>query len=163
MTIMITAMSKNLCCRHYLLASCPSGSKWPPRAFPMVAARIETWVWVVVMLMATILTVSCLVFARNMIKIKISTTCYTLSSKSTGLVLCTVLILIFGSHHFFVIQITCIGHEKWLEHNQKCFLPVLYNVHLLSLEARGDVLTDYRIDQELTWQTAARMHNIASS
>ena len=43
------------------------------------------------------------------------------------------------------------------------FLPVLYNVHLLSLEARGDVLTDYRIDQELTWPTAARMHNIASS
>ena len=101
MTIMITAMSKTLCCRHYLLASCPSGSKWPPRAFPKVAARIETWVWGVMMLMATILTVSCLVFARNMIKIKISTTCYTLSSKSTGLVLCTVLILIFGSHHFF--------------------------------------------------------------
>ena len=121
MTIMITAMSKTLCCRHYLLASCPSGSKWPPRAFPKVAARIETWVWVVVMLMATILTVSCLVFARNMIKIKISTTCYTLSSKSTGLVLCTVLILIFGSHHFFIIQITYIGHEKWLEHNRRFF------------------------------------------
>ena len=96
---MITAMSKTLCCRHYLLASCPSGSKWPPRAFLKVAARIETWV---MMLMATILTVSCLlVFARNMIKIKISTTCYTLSSKSTGLVLCTVFILIFGSHDFF--------------------------------------------------------------
>ena len=121
MTIMITAMSKTLCCRHYLLASCPSGSKWPPRAFPKVAARIETWVWGVMMLMATILTVSCLVFARYMIKIKISTTCYTLSSKSTGLVLCTVLILIFGSHHFFVIQITCIGHEKWLEHNRRFF------------------------------------------
>ena len=45
MTIMITAMSKTLCCRHYQLASCPSGSKWPHRAFPKVAARIETWVW----------------------------------------------------------------------------------------------------------------------
>ena len=114
MTIMITAMSKTLCCRHYLLASCPSGSKWPPRAFPKVAARIETWVWGVMMLMATILTVSCLVFARNMIKIKISTTCYTLSSKSTGLVLCTVLILIFGSHHFLLFRSHALGTKSGL-------------------------------------------------
>ena len=114
MTIMITAMSKTLCCRHYLLASCPSGSKWPYRAFLKVAARIETWVWVVVMLMATILTVSCLVFARNMIKIKISTTCYTLSSKSTGLVLCTVLILIFGSHHFLLFRSHALGTKSGL-------------------------------------------------
>ena len=155
-------MSKTLCCRHYLLASCPSGSKWPPRAFPKVAARIETWVWGVMMLMATILTVSCLVFARNMIKIKISTTCYTLSSKSTGLVLCTVLILIFGSHHFLLFRSHALGTKSGSSTIED-FLPVLYNVHLLSLEARGDVLTDYRIDQELTWQTAARMHNIASS
>ena len=113
MTIMITAMSKTLCCRHYLLASCPSGSKWPPRAFPKVAARIETWVWGVMMLMATILTVSCLlVFARNMIKIKISTTCYTLSSKSTGLVLCTVFILIFGSHHFLLFRSHALGTKS---------------------------------------------------
>ena len=104
MTIMITAMSKTLCCRHYQLASCPSGSKWPHRAFPKVAARIEAWVWGVIMLMVTILTVSCLVFARNMIKIKISTTCYTLSSKSTGLVHCTVLILIFGCYHFLLFR-----------------------------------------------------------
>ena len=109
MTIMITAMSKTLCCRHYLLASCPSGSKWPPRAFLKVAARIETWV---MMLMATILTVSCLVFARNMIKIKISTTCYTLSSKSTGLVLCTVLILIFGSHQFLLFRSHALGTKS---------------------------------------------------
>ena len=114
---MITAMSKTLCCRHYLLASCPSGSKWPPRAFPKVAAKIETWVWGVVMLwmmmlMLAILTVSCLVFARNMIKIKISTTCYTLSSKSTGLVLCTVLILIFGSHHFLLFRSHALGTKS---------------------------------------------------
>ena len=160
-------MSKTLCCRHYQLASCPSGSKWPHRAFPKVAARIETWrwgvmMWLRMMLMATILSVSCLVFARNMIKIKISTTCYTLSSKSTRLVLCTVLIL------YLALTIFCYSdHMHWARKvaraQKKIFLPVLYNVHALSLEARGDVLTDYRIDQELTWQTAARMHNIASS
>lgn len=157
-------MSKTLCCRHYQLASCPSGSKWPHRAFPKVAARIETWVWgVMMMLMAAILTVSCLVFARNMIKIKISTTCYTLSSKSTGLVHCTVLILIFGCYHFLLFRSHALGTKSGLSTIRSIFLPVLYNVHLLSLEARGDVLTDYRIDQELTWPTAPRMHNIASS
>ena len=117
MTIMITAMSKTLCCRHYLLASCPSGSKWPHRAFPKVAARIETWVWGMMlrmMLMATILTVSCLVFARNMIKIKISTTCYTLSSKSTGLVHCTVLILIIGCYHFLLFRSHALSSAQWV-------------------------------------------------
>ena len=114
---MITAMSKTLCCRHYQLASCPSGSKWPHRAFPKVAARIETWrwgvmMWLRMMLMVTILTVSCLVFARNMIKIKISTTCYTLSSKSTGLVHCTLLILIFGCHHFLLFRSHALGTKS---------------------------------------------------